>query len=158
MKKVIMIIFNFILLHSVIVAGNITESLKSFCGEIVPAETTVESLIEKYGEPNSIQRKKTGYLEDAYIYFLYDEIGTFTFFYKSDENVTKFCFFKINENEILKRNIPVTIDEIRNIFNYSFTLRILENKNLTILGYYGDFTVNFQFRENKLIAISWSIL
>lgn len=160
MKKVLLVFFFYSFLYCELFCQTNTEIIKKLQGfykQFASENMTESELIEKYGEPNSIERKKTGYLDDAFIYYFFDKIGTFTFLYKSEENITKLCFYKINKNEILRRNVPMTIDGIRDFFNFDFTLLHLEDKDITILGYFGDFTVNFQFKENELVAISWSI-
>lgn len=55
-------------------------------------------------EINSIERKKTGYLNDEIITYYYDSIGYFVFFYKTDENKIIFVGYNLYADFLEKQN------------------------------------------------------
>ena len=85
MKKYILIFSLILLSCSVIYSQSNTEidkRLQKFYKQFAHDNMTEVELTEKYGEPNSIERKKTGYLNDEIITYYYDSIGYFVFFIK----------------------------------------------------------------------------
>lgn len=132
--------------------------LLDFFENIVSKETTIDSLIEKYGKPDNVLNKSTGYLDDKIITYSYENIGDFNFFYKTNENKIYFWSVNLNNVYINEINFPITMEGVDNYFNTKFT-RI--DSHLTpgnvYIGYFGEFSVNFIFKETdeKLYQINW---
>ncbi|MBO5143891.1 MAG: hypothetical protein J6J11_00045 [Treponema sp.] len=80
-------------------------------------------------EINSIERKKTGYLNDEIITYYYDSIGYFVFFYKTDENKIIFVGYNLYADFLCKQNFPMTIEEVEKYFNHKF-YRIEEDEKI----------------------------
>jgi hypothetical protein len=157
MKKNI-VIFSLILLScSVIYSQSNTEidkRLQKFYKQFAHDNMTEVELTEKYGEPNSIERKKTGYLNDEIIIYYYDSIGDFRFLYKSKKNVTFFVGYNLYADFLCKQNFPMTIEEVEKYFNHKF-YRIEEDEKI-YLCYFGAYTINFIFLQNSLVYFIWS--
>ena len=158
MKKII-VIFSLILLScSVIYIQSNTEidkRLQKFYKQFAHDNMTEFELTEKYGEPNSIERKKTGYLNDEIITYYYDSIGYFDFFYKTDENKIIFVGYNLYADFLEKQNFPMTIEEVEKYFNHTF-YRIEEDENI-YLCYFGAYTINFIFSQNELVDFGWAL-
>ncbi len=132
--------------------------LQDFLNEIISKNTTIDSLINNYGYPDLIVNKKSGYLDDEMITYSYENIGNFNFFYKTDENKTYLWSINLNNIFIETINFPTTMDEVDNYFNTKFSRRVSQlNPGNIYLGYYGEFSINFIFRESdkKLYQINW---
>lgn len=98
MKKkyfVILFLFNTFLLFSHSTNDNLLKiRLLDFFQNILSKDATIDLLAEKYGNPNNVINKSTGYLDDKMITYSYENIGDFNFFYKTDEN--KIYFWSVN--------------------------------------------------------------
>lgn len=89
MKKVCLLLlymFNVSLLFSQSLEDEqLKLKLLDFFNGIISKDTTVDSLINNYGNPDLVVNKKSGYLDDEMITYSYENIGNFNFFYKTDE-------------------------------------------------------------------------
>ena len=74
--------------------------LLDFFNGIISKDTTVDSLINNYGNPDLVVNKKSGYLDDEMITYSYENIGNFNFFYKTDEKKIYFWSVNLNSNFI----------------------------------------------------------
>lgn len=129
-----------------------------FFENIVSIDTSIDTLTERYGEPDLVFNKKTGYLNDEMITYSYENIGDFNFFYKTDERKTYLWSVNLNSKYISTINFPTTMEGVDNYFNSKFSRRISQlNPGNIYLGYYGEFSINFIFRENdgRLYQINW---
>ena len=133
--------------------------LKSFFNQIITEDATMNMVTGRYGKPDSVVNKKTGYLDDEMITYSYENIGNFNFFYNTSEKKYYFLSVNLNSNYINKINFPTTMDAVDNFFNTKFNRRVSQlNPGNIYLGYYNEeFTVNFIFKEEdcKLYRISW---
>ena len=157
MKKYILIFSLILLSCSVIYSQSNTEidkRLQKFYKQFAHDNMTEVELTEKYGEPNSIERKKTGYLNDEIITYYYDSIGYFDFFYKTDENKIIFVGYNLYADFLEKQNFPMTIEEVEKYFNHKF-YRIEEDENIS-LCYFGAYTINIRFWQGKLTSFVWA--
>lgn len=162
MKKVCLLLlymFNVSLLFSQSLEDEqLKLKLLDFFNGIISKDTTVDSLINNYGNPDLIVNKKSGYLDDEMITYSYENIGNFNFFYKTDEKKIYLWSVNLNSNFIDIINFPTTMDGVDNYFNTKFTRRISQlNPGNIYLGYYGEFSINFIFKksDNKLYQINW---
>lgn len=162
MKKVCLLLlymFNVSLLFSQSLEDEqLKLKLLDFFNGIISKDTTVDSLINNYGNPDLVVNKKSGYLDDEMITYSYENMGNFNFFYKTDEKKIYFWSVNLNSNFIDIINFPTTMDGVDNYFNTKFTRRISQlNPGNIYLGYYGEFSINFIFKEsdNKLYQINW---
>ena len=162
MKKVCLLLlymFNVSLLFSQSLEDEqLKLKLLDFFNGIISKDTTVDSLINNYGNPDLVVNKKSGYLDDEMITYSYENIGNFNFFYKKKKKKIYFWSVNLNSNFIDIINFPTTMDGVDNYFNTKFTRRISQlNPGNIYLGYYGEFSINFIFKEsdNKLYQINW---
>lgn len=121
MKKkyfVILFLFNTFLLFSHSRNDNLLKiRLLDFFQNILSKDATIDLLAEKYGNPDNVINKSTGYLDDKMITYSYENIGDFNFFYKTDENKIYFWSVNLNSNYINSISFPTTIDGVDNYFN-----------------------------------------
>ena len=162
MKKkyfVILFLFNTFLLFSHSTNDNLLKiRLLDFFQNILSKDATIDLLAEKYVNPDNVINKSTGYLDDKMITYSYENIGDFNFFYKTDENKIYFWSVNLNSNYINSINFPITMEGVDNYFNAKFNRRVSHlNPGNIYLGYYGEFSVNFIFKETdeKLYQINW---
>lgn len=162
MKKKFLLIFfmctTFFLYSHSVEDEQLRLSLLDFFNEIITKDTTVDLLIDKYGNADLEVHKKTGYLDDEMITYSYENIGNFNFFYKTDEKKIYFWSVNLNSTYINAINFPTTMEGVDDYFKSKFTRRISRlNPGNIYLGYYGEFTVNFIFRDSdkKLYQINW---
>lgn len=132
--------------------------LLDFFNKIISKDTTIDLLIDKYGNADLEVHKKSGYLDDEMITYSYENIGSFNFFYKTDEKKIYLWSVNLNSNFINTINFPTTMEGVDNYFNTKFTRSDSQlNPENIYLGYYGEFSINFVFKESdkKLYQINW---